>query len=358
VPALAGCEYNPGELQMRHRFFSSRLFGPMSSLTDALSIALDARQSWLDSLDETTAWRLFHGAMEGRPGLTVDRYGPVLLVQTFRDPLSTGDIAEIESFAALRLPDIAHVVWNHRGKTPASLHSISEAAAAEHTVTEHGLHFAFRARHRGIDPWLFLDFRAGRRAVREHASGGRVLNLFAYTCGAGVAAVRGGATLALNVDFAASALEVGRRNGALNGVTEAQNRTDQADVIPTLRQLAGLSIKGRGRRRKYPRYAQDSFDIVVLDPPTWARSPFGAVDPVRDYASLFKPCVLATVSGGAILATNHVSTVDRDAWVEGLRRCATKAGRPLRDVTIIRPDPDFPSPDDRAPLKMAWCTVA
>ncbi len=327
-------------------------------LPDLLAAALDARADWLAGLSATDCWRLLHGAVEGAPGLTVDRYGDILLVQTFRAGLAPGQLAAIERFAATALPDIAGVVWNHRGRGPAAPPALPPALAEERVVVEEGLRYAFLARHRGIDPWLFLDFRAGRRAVRARAAGARVLNLFAYTCGIGVAAAAGGAAAVQNVDFAASALEVGRRNAALNGVDSAAFRTDKADVLPTLRQLSGLGVKGRGARRRYVRFAPATFELVVLDPPTFAKSPFGAVDPVRDYASLFKPCVLATAPGGAVLATNHVSTVDREAWEAGLWRCAEKAGRPLTGLERVLPDPDFPSPDGRHPLKMAICTVS
>ncbi len=328
----------------------------MAALRPELDRALDARGGLLGSLPATTAYRVFHGAVDGRPGLTVDRYGPVLLVQSFREPIIAEEFIEIEDFSS-RVPGVEHVVWNHRGRQKVEVPALSPEAAAEHVVAEHGLRFAFQARHRGIDPWLFLDFRAARRAVRERCAGGRVLNLFAYTCGVGVAAAAAGAERSINIDFSGSALEVGRRNAALNGADAAVFRTDQEDVLPTIRQLGGLRVTGRGARRPYRRYEPDAFDLIVLDPPTWARSPFGAIDPVRDYASLFKPCVLATRPGGAVLASNHVSTVERDDWIDGLRRCAAKAGRPLADVEVITPDEDFPSPDGRHPLKLAWCTV-
>ena len=330
-------------------------------LSELVSAARAARADWRASIRSpdapTDAWRVFHGAVEGRAGLTIDQYGPVLLAQSFREPLDSADLDALDALAA-DLPGVEHVVWNHRARARVGTPTPTPAALAPHVVHEHGLRFAFEARHRGLDPWLFLDFRAGRRRVRAASEGQRVLNLFAYTCTLGVAAAVGGAARVVNVDFAASALGVGGRNAALNQLPDGVFERHEADVLPTLRQLAGQPIKGRGRRRPYRKYDPEPFDVVVLDPPTWAKSAFGAVDPVRDYASLFKPCVQLAAPGGAILATNHVSVVDRDEWVAGLRRCAEKAGRPLADVEIIRPDPDFPSPDDRAPLKMAWCRLS
>lgn len=326
------------------------------SLLDALLRARDARADWLQSLSETTAYRLFHGAVEGRPGLTVDRYGDVLLAQTFRAPLEPDDRKALDALAA-SLPEIAHVVWNHRGRPKVEPEPAPPAALEPRAITEEGVEYAFTARHRGLDPWLFLDFRVGRRAVRAAAAGKSVLNLFAYTGTMGVAAAVGGASRVVNVDFAASSLRVSADNAARNGVSQVVDDW-KADVIPTLRQLAGLKVKGRGARRPYKRVSAQRFDLLVLDPPTFAKSPFGAIDPVRDYASLFKPCVLAAKPGGVVLATNHVSTVDRDTWLESLRRCAHKAGRPLSQIDVLMPDPDFPSPDGSPPLKLAWCRVS
>jgi len=97
---------------------------------------------------------------------------------------------------------------------------------------------------------------------------------------------------------------------------------------------------------------------VFLDPPTWAKSSFGAVDIAGDYPSLFKPAVLiARPEGGKILATNHLASVELNAWLDVLKRCAAKAGRPLKSVEVIQPEKDFPSFDGRHPLKIAVCEV-
>jgi len=130
-----------------------------------------------------------------------------------------------------------------------------------------------------------------------------------------------------------------------------------AQVAAVTRQLAGLKIKGRAARRAYVKVAPRRFDLVVLDAPPWAKSPFGAVDVVRDYPTLFRPALLATRVGGNLLVTNNAASVRRDAWIEVLRRSAEKVGRPIRDLQIIEPDDDFPSPDGQAPLKMAWLSV-
>jgi 23S rRNA (cytosine1962-C5)-methyltransferase len=325
----------------------------MSSLSDLLRAALERRAALIAALEAegTGCYRLLHGAVEGRPGLTVDAYGAHVLVQTFREPLGPGELD------ALRALCPAPVFYNHRGKPP--LYDASPGALEPGEGRELGLRYRVQAHHRGEDPLLFLDLRAGRRWVRANAAGAAVLNLFAYTCGVGVAAAAGGAAEVLNVDFSERALAVGRENAALNpeAVSGTRFEVARADVIPTLRQLAGLPIKGRAARRPYRRFEARRFELVVLDPPTWATSPFGAVDLVRDYPALFKPALLACAPGGRVLATNHVSTVAMEDWLATLRRAAEKAGRPLSGIEVLAPEEDFPSPDGRHPLKIAICEV-
>jgi 23S rRNA (cytosine1962-C5)-methyltransferase len=184
-----------------------------------------------------------------------------------------------------------------------------------------------------------------------------VLNLFAYSCTAGVAAACAGASEVWNVDFSRSALEVGRRNAELNAIDPERMRFVQEDCLPVMRQLAGLPVKGRASARDYARFEPRLFDLVVLDPPAWSKGPFGAVDVEGDYASLFKPAVLATAPGGAVIATNHVASVERETWTTALSRCAEKAGRPLASIELVAPDADFPSRDGNPPLKVAVCRL-
>jgi 23S rRNA (cytosine1962-C5)-methyltransferase len=331
--------------------------------TEIFAAALAARAPWLARwhAEQTDGYRLLHGAVEGAPGVTVDRYGPVLLVQTWGDPLPAGRIDALGEIAAAAVGAPLVPVWNHRAaREPFERWHVAElphdrGLPEAPIVRELGATFDARPRHRGIDPLLFLDLRAVRRRLRTEASGRSVLNLFAYTAGVGVAAALGGATEVWNVDFSRSAAEVGAQNAERNGVGGVQ-RFVREDCLAVLRQLAGVPV---GRRGQSPRVKlrPRTFDLVVLDPPPWAKGRFGAVDLVRDYASLFKPAVLCAAPGGVVVATNNVASVDRDGWLEGLVRCASKAGRPLGEVEVLLPEADFPSPDGRPPLKIAWCSV-
>ena len=276
------------------------------------------------------------------------------------------------------------------------------------TFTELGLKYNFIQPRRFGDPSLFLDFRATRRwiggKVRQMIEDAdsdssdasdvvSVLNAFAYTCGAGVVAAASGAGRVVNTDHSAAYLGHGDANAALNGVPKMDSLC--SDFYPAMRQMAGLAMPGRkemgrggrgggrggrsggrggGRSGGRGKNANNSnaaplkiepetFDLVILDPPTLTKTRFGAVDIENDYPSLAKPSALCVKPGGVLVATNHSAAVDIDDWLEIVSRCATKAGREVVSVDVIEPDgaddDDFPPlTDGKRPLKVAAFTLA
>jgi 23S rRNA (cytosine1962-C5)-methyltransferase len=217
---------------------------------------------------------------------------------------------------------------------------------------EWGLNYRVRGRHSGQDPLLFLDLRNARGWVKHHSAGKSVLNLFAYTCGVGLSAAAGGAREVCNLDFAESNLAVGKENGALNPQLLPMQFI-QSDYFPAIRQLAGLPITQR-RGQKLPSYVRlepRQYDLVLLDPPAWAKSAFGTVDLLRDYQSLLKPAILATADDGVLICCNNLAKVAMEDWRDQVLRCADKLGRPVREWEVLAPAADFPSSDGRPPLK-------
>jgi len=334
----------------------------MSDLHKILKTALDRREVLIQKLhaDATNCYRLFHGATEGSPGLSIDRYGGIVLAQTWRTPLSISELELIERFYQHNCDQSLQLVWNNRAREAKQPFEYFHAPniSPKHLGSEFGISYDVRPRHRGQDPLLFLDFRSARRKIMAETSEKTVLNLFAYTCGIGCCAVAGGATEALNVDFSASSLQIGLENAQANDLSLDRFKVLQQDVFPVVRQLAGLSVGGRRNKRpKHVKLEPRQFDVCVLDPPRWSTGKFGAVDVVNDYPSMFKPALLATQPGGRMLVTNNVASVDYSTWIEVLIRAAKKAGREIEGIDRIMPDEDFPSPDTNPPLKIAWLQV-
>ena len=194
---------------------------PQTLLTQ-LAAALDARADLIARLhaEQTDAYRLFHGSVEGHPGLTVDRYGELLLVQSFHSPLAPQALAALRAFYAERLPGLT-LVFNDRSQANSRIANPLppdeiEAATLPREMREMGVVYRIAGRHAGQDPWLFLDLRVARRRVMQEVPGKSLLNLFAYTCGVGIAAAKAGARFVVNVDFAESSLSIGKENARLN----------------------------------------------------------------------------------------------------------------------------------------------
>lgn len=326
-------------------------------LSQAWQTRSDLQQQW--QKEHTDCYRIFHGTNEGLPGTTLDRYGPLLILQTFHKSVSDDELEQVREFATESFPDL-HLVYNDRSRDNSRIETTAEAHELDSLpmeASELGVKYRVQGRHQGQDPWLFLDLRAGRRYVKANCEGKTVLNLFSYTCGIGIAAGAGGAKRVVNVDFAESSLAVGIENAKLNKLDQIE--FIQSDVFPAIKQFANMPISVRRGKKlpKYPKHSPEQFDLVFLDPPRWAKSAFGNVDLIRDYQSLFKPSLLATRDGGQLICCNNVAQVDRDEWLESLKRCAIKVGRPLKSIEILLPDTDFPSPDGNPPLKIAICQL-
>ena len=170
---------------------------------DQLRAAFDRRRPLLDQLHQqgTDCYRLFHGSREGAAGLTVDRYGPQLMVQSFHQTLAADALLRIHELAmdSLELP--LQLVYNDRSQG----NSRASTAATRRTSRTpprwpirsvmNGARLSRTRAPRRPDPLLFLDLRNARGWVKQHSAGKSVLNLFSYTCGVGLCAAAGGARM-------------------------------------------------------------------------------------------------------------------------------------------------------------------
>jgi 23S rRNA (cytosine1962-C5)-methyltransferase len=318
---------------------------------ERLQAAWATRQGLLQG-EDSNCYRVFHGVAEGFPGLALDRYGELALVQVFRELPEYPDWEQLLAWCQQRWPCQQMAVWRRppqksKGAELLFGHGLGSAVEA----SEMGQRFLIDSHHRGLDPHLFLDLRAARRYLRAHCQGARVLNLFAYTCGAGLAAEAGGASEVLNVDFSASALERGQRNAQLNNC-QKQSYVCQ-EVYPVIWQLAGRPLPGRARGKKgVQRLEARKFDLIFLDPPARSKGFFGAVDVENDYPSLLNPCLQMLAPQARILACNNLARVSAEQFRKTLERSCNKLGVELKNLQQILPEADFPSIGPEPALKM------
>ncbi|MCR5867236.1 class I SAM-dependent methyltransferase [Aquincola sp. J276] len=240
------------------------------------------------------AGRLFHGRGGLHPGCeqwTLDAYPPVWLLTSFA-PATDEQLQAVGDALAARWQQVApgeplNWVFQQRDETRASNRLMAGSVPEEHVVQEDGARFLVHLL-RGQNHGLFLDMAEGRRWVRRWAAGrpgGRVLNLFAYTCAFSVAALQAGAGSVSNIDMAGGALAIGQRNHRLNGLGSGAGFLPH-DVFASWGRL----------RRGGP------YDLIVADPPSHQKGSFMAP---KDYPRLVRrlPELLAP-GGQALLCLN------------------------------------------------------
>ncbi|WP_216319369.1 class I SAM-dependent rRNA methyltransferase [Deinococcus aestuarii] len=175
---------------------------------------------------------------------------------------------------------------------------------------------------------LFTDARPMRAWVREHAPpGGRVLNTFAYTCGFGLNAALGRAEVVKNVDLSRKVLAWGQENYALSGLAAPATDFLYGDVFEWLARL---------RRRG------DTFDLVILDPPSFARGRGGVWRAESDYGALVASAADVTAPGGRLLAMTNHAGLSESAFERLVASGLTKAGRRAHLDTHLHPGEDYP----------------
>ena len=177
---------------------------------------------------------------------------------------------------------------------------------------------------------LFVDMRMGRQIVAELAAGRRVLNCFSYTGAFSVVAGLHGAAEVVSVDSAARAHARARHNLTLNGlVTEQSTRFEfvTGDAMASLTRWAS-------RKRQ--------FDLVVLDPPTFATAKGRTFTALRDYAELTASAVSVLAPGGLLCAASNAAKLSQEDFERAIGRGAVQAQRTAAVVQRSGQPEDFP----------------
>lgn len=262
--------------------------------------ALDARKAHF----RYTRWdtlRLLHGE---DAHIRCDRLGPVCWFYCYRLP-TPEHLAAMAGFAeAAQSPHWCAQFMQDRGRDPRSRWQHPSSAPEAWTANEGDLSYHFR-RAQGLSPGLFLDQRANRRWLRAHAVGCRVLNLFSYTGGFSLNAVQGGASQVTSVDLSRAFLDWSRANFTLNQMEVEAHEFWSTDARYFLRGCAK-----RGRR----------FDLIVCDPPSFARGPQGVFSLEKDLTDLLRQIDDALERGGLLLLSSNYEKWNQRTFVEQVRQ--------------------------------------
>ena len=348
---LAWGHYSPHS-QIRVRLFSWREDAAVES-TDfweaRLRRALAARAPLLAD-PQTTACRLINAESDGIPGLIVDRYTDVLVIQCLaagieaRREMLVGAIWRVASehnLAPATLYERSDVEVREKEGLPLRAGLIRGKPLPDHVeILEHGLRFLVDVRS-GHKTGFYLDQRPNRQRLREAVAAWRrayaatagapaLLNVFAYTGGFGIYGIAGGAVSVVNIETSADALALGRKNLALNELTASDVAIEDIidDAFEALRTL---------------RESDRRFDMIVLDPPKFAASKRDVPAASRGYKDINLQALHLLRPGGLLFTFSCSGVISADLFQKIVFGAALDAGRRTQIVAHLAQGSDHPT---------------
>ncbi len=338
----------PGDLAVlfdrKHRFLAVGLYDPTSSIRVRIlqagkQAAIDA--AWLQERlaasaairrplrhTDTTGYRLVHGENDGLPGLVIDRYADTYVIKLYTPawiPWLANVIGGLTAVAQpariiLRLSRALQRQEEWLYSLQDSQTFLGKPPTAPILFQENGLTFEADVL-RGQKTGFFLDQRDNRARVEELAEDKSVLNVFAYTGGFSVYAARGGAVRVTSLDISPGALAAAKRNFAHNRadpqVAACRHKIWSGDAFEG---LAEMAAQGR------------MFDMVILDPPSFAKKQAEVEGALAAYGRLVKLALGVLNAEGILVAASCSSRVSSDEFFRTVHQTARLARRPLREI--------------------------
>lgn len=296
-----------------------------SLLVHRLNIALSLRARMFATPD----YRLVHGESDGLPGLVVDRFGDILVVQ-----LNTAGMEAVKAEVVAALEKVVKPrVILLRNDSPARdlegleryVETVLGTAPETVPLTENGVRFEAPLLGGQKTGWYY-DHRDNRARLQRYVRGARVLDMFSYVGAWGVTAAVAGAAQVTCVDASARALDQVQRNAALNGV-EARVDTIEGDAFEVLKAL---------------RADKAQFDVVVLDPPAFIKRKKDVKEGVAAYRRLNQAALQLLGKDGILVSASCSFHLQRAVFADLLYQSARHLDRHWQVLEQGHQGPDHP----------------
>ncbi|MBR1594415.1 MAG: class I SAM-dependent rRNA methyltransferase [Alloprevotella sp.] len=280
----------------------------------------------------TNICRLVHGEGDRLPGLVIDRYGDTAVMQAHSVGMHTARHQIAQALVAACNGDVRNVYYKSETTLPykAELtekegYLVEDAphGAEAFSAIENGLRFRIDWLH-GQKTGFFVDQRENRALLERYAAGRRVLNMFCYTGGFSVYALRGGAEAVVSVDASEKAIALTRENVALNfpGTTRHEAYAEDAFHF--------LSRAGR------------DFDLVILDPPAFAKHHSAVRNAIKGYTRLNQEALSRIPSGGILFTFSCSQAITKEQFRLAVFTAAAQARRKVRILHQLHQPADHP----------------
>lgn len=273
----------------------------------------------------TTGYRLIFGEADALPGIVVDLYGQYAVLVSYTK--AVGQLIPWVAEAVRQTAQLRGVVRRTKTEHEVKLSVLLGERPPDRVLIEEGGMKLWADLAHGQKTGLFFDHRDNRAYVRELARGQSVLNLFAYNGGFTVAAGLGGASHITSVDVAAAALEACSANLEENDLGHLPHEAIAEDVFSYLERI---------------RSRNESYDLVICDPPSFAKNKDQLRAAERAYRKLLALALGVTRPGGMLCAASCTSQVSPAAFRRALGDAARKARVRLQIVRDIGQPVDHP----------------
>ena len=252
--------------------------------------------------DLTTAFRLFNQEGDGFGGLTVDLYGDYAVFSWYNSYVYQIRKVISEAFRQV-FPEVlgAYEKIRFKGLDYESAHVYGQEAPDFFTVLENGVLYQVFMND-GLMTGIFLDQHEVRGSLVDGLSMGKsLLNMFSYTAAFSVAAAMGGASQTTSVDLAKRSRELSQAHFQANGISTDEHRFIVMDVFEYF---------------KYAKRKGLTYDVIVLDPPSFARNKKQTFSVAKDYHKLISQSLEILNPGGIIIASTNAANVSRQKFTE------------------------------------------
>jgi 23S rRNA (cytosine1962-C5)-methyltransferase len=310
-------------------------------------LAARTKRKSLQFSQDTNAYRLVNGIGDALEGLTIDRFADVLVVSLYDELSDNQELLFLETIAKVfapksiylkRRPKEARVVSNTLRSDLAPQEAVWGAETLETTVLEHGVKYLIRPGG-DLSVGIFLDMRDTRTWLSQNIGTSRVLNCFSYTCGFGVVASLAGSSRVVNLDLSRKVLDWGQENYLLNNLEPKDMDFISGDTFEWFKRFAR-----RG----------DTFDAIILDPPSFATSKHSRFSAANNYDDLVYQAVQLLEPHGLLLTCCNQAKLSRLQFKKAITRGLDQAKRGYNLLKSLgQSGIDYPVPEiEEAPLKV------
>ena len=318
--------YNPAsEITIRLLTFNDETIDEIflhKKISDAM-----AKRSFLSEL--TNAKRLIFSEADSLPGLIVDQYNDTIVFQIATLGLERMKESVLKILADVINPKYIYEKSDSPFRKTEGLKTIKKwwlyEGETNIEIHEGGAKFIVDIEN-GHKTGFYLDQRRSRIALKEKALGKTVLDLFCYTGGFSVNAALGGAKKVTGVDIKPEWLILARKNAVLNGVSDDIDYKE-GDVFEVLENICNSGEK---------------FDIIVLDPPSFARDRKSIVTAAKGYKELNTLAMKSLTEGGMLCTFSCSHSVSNDIFSDVVKTSAIAAGKSLTILKRCHQDKDHP----------------